>query len=129
MDLVKENEAVALAIESLGSGYKELKLENFKDNPMKLVMGKLKQHQNGKYRVDILNNWYGIQGQAIVEDSALGIPIEATVENCCGVEVTAYGVVNWNADLNADTVEVYTDKGEKKVSYKNIKRIKFWGES
>lgn len=127
MNTVVNGEAVAVALEpERDGGYRECKLTDFQDKPLHLVMGVLKGQEGTKYRVDVLNNWYGIKGTAVVGVGALGIPVSANVTLSTGRTVLAFGAVSWDTDFEAPEIEAYTDHGTKTVSRNSVERIRSW---
>ena len=127
VSIVKPNEAVAVAIEAEGNGYRERTFAECANNPLgRLVMGVLRGKIGGKYIVGLLNNWYQIKGTATLTEAALAIPVETRIKNRIGKIVTIYGAVPWDTNFEAERIKVYTDFGVKKVPKTGIRRIKSW---
>lgn len=127
MSIVKDNEAVVVAIEAKGNSYNERTLAECANNPLgRLVMGVLKGKIGDKYIVSLLNNWYQIKGTATLTEAALGIPVKAKIKKGIGKIVTAHGVVPWDTNFEAEKIKAYTDLGVKKLPKTEITRIKSW---
>jgi hypothetical protein len=119
---VQIGEAVVVALKRNESGPIICKFDDFKLNPMGLVMAKLKGRRvGGKYEVGILHNWFGLYGLMEVSEAALGIPIRVRTN-----KGPVYGAVPWETNFAAPNVEAYTELGPISVSAEAIEVIRSW---
>jgi len=115
---------VVAAIEENGE-HRGCILADFRGCPEKLFRGTLKSRaDDNKYGVDILDKHVKIEYFA---ETALGIPVEFEFQTQI-YKTVRVGAINWNSDLDAEEIEVYTDDFDKETVHKSAikKQIESW---
>jgi hypothetical protein len=97
---------------------------DFKENITRFKQGLLLDKIGNNYRVKILDFMGGWIMD--VKETALGIPIQTKHKDICGRDIMNFGVVRWETDFDAAEIEVFTEKGLKRVPKTEIKRMRSW---